>query len=41
MTVAGRSLARDKDSISEAKLGDRILLEPEPTLGVTGSFTET
>lgn len=40
MTV-GTSFESDSDSISEAKLGDRMLLELEVTLGVTGSFTVT
>ena len=35
------SFVSDNDSISEAKLGDRILLELELTLGVAGSFTAT
>ena len=38
MTV-GASFAKDNDSISEARLGDRILLELELTLGAAGSFT--
>lgn len=37
MTV-GASFENDKDSISEARLGDIMLLELEPTLEVTGSF---
>lgn len=40
MTV-GTSFDSDKDSISEARLGDRMLLELELTIGVTGSFTAT
>ena len=40
MTV-GASFENDKDSISEARLGDIMLLELEPTLEVTGSFTAT
>ena len=39
MTAEGTSFASDKDSISEARLGDRMLLGPELTLGVTGSLT--
>lgn len=38
MTV-GTSFASDNDSISEARLGDRILLELELILGAGGSFT--
>ena len=41
MTAVGTSFASDKDSISEARLGDMMLLEPELMLGVTDSFTET
>ena len=40
MTVDA-SFENDKDSISEARLGDIMLLELEPTLEVTGSFTAT
>lgn len=39
MTPEGTSFASDKDSISEARLGDRMLLGPELMLGVTGSLT--
>ena len=39
MTAEGTSFASDKDSISEARLGDRMLLGPELTAGVTGSLT--
>lgn len=39
MTAEGTSFASDKDSISEARLGDRMLLGPELMLGVTGSLT--
>jgi len=40
MTV-GASFAKDNDSISEARLGDRILLELELILGAAGSFAAT
>lgn len=40
MTVVLTSLVRDKDSISEAKLGDRKLVDVEPTLALAGSSTK-
>lgn len=40
MTV-GTSFVSDNDSISEARLGDRILLELELILGAAGSLTAT
>ena len=39
MTVVLTSLVRDKDSISEAKLGDRMLVDVELTLALAVSST--